>query len=275
VLKRAPRPILQPFVGTLWAIGGSSDRSWPPVRREHVLPTGQMHIAFRLSGIGLRLFEDSADNIGHIVGDAVLGGARLAYYARDVAQPACSVGAQLLPGAAEVLFGVHADELSGRHTPLDDLWGREVAWMREQLMETAPIHQRIDRLESMLVARLSMRRAIHPAVMYALDQLRTSRSIRGIVQATGYSHRTLITLFRRSVGLTPKQFRRVLRFQRALERVSAAPASSLAGVAIEAGFSDQAHFSREFRELAGVTPNEYRRASPRLLHHLPLDPGRP
>lgn len=271
-LTRAPRPELLPFVTMLWAVD-ASDISPAPARREHVLPTGEMHLALRLSGGPLRLFDDPEDGTGRLVGDAVVGGARVVRYIRH-ASAGSSVGAQLGPGAAEALFGVSADELAGRHTALEDLWGRDVEWMREQLTEPAMLHLRIDTLEAILAARLSLRRAVHPAVSFTLEQLRRSRSIRRIVRASGYSHRTMVTLFRRSVGLTPKQYSRVLRFQRLLDAVSAAPAPSLIDLAMESGFSDQAHFTREFKAIAGVTPTEYRRASPESPHHLGVD-GRP
>lgn len=271
VLTRAPRPILQPVVSTLWAIDAADEVPSMAARREHVLPTGAMHLVFRFAEGPLRLFADEEDRVGRIIGDAIVGGARVERYIRDVSRPACSVGAQLGPGAAEALFGVPADELAGRHTPLEDLWGAEVAWIRDQLMEPVRLHQRIDRLEAILAARLSTARSVHPAVSLALGQLRRSRSIRQIVDATGYSHRMLIALFRRSVGLTPKQYARVLRFRRLLETVSAAPRPRLVDLAMEAGFSDQAHFTREFKAIAGVTPTEYCRASPEQPHHVPVD----
>jgi AraC-like DNA-binding protein len=115
---------------------------------------------------------------------------------------------------------------------------------------------------------------VHPAVPFALDELRTSSCIRRIVQASGYSHRTLISVFRRAVGLTPKQYSRVLRLQRVLEIISTAGTPSLADIALDAGFTDQAHFSREFRPFAGVTPAAYRRALPGAPHHLRIDTGR-
>lgn len=269
VLTRAPRPALQPFVDTLWAIEPSEVQTGARPR-EHVLPTGQMHLAIRLSGGPLRLFDRAAEGAGRTVGHAVVGGARAGYYVRDTSQPACSVGAQLRPGAAEALFGMPADELAGRHTPLEHLWGRDVDWIREQLAEPAMLHQRIDRLESILAARLSTRPVLHPAVPYALERLRADARVASVVAATGCSHRTLISLFRRSVGLAPKEYCRVLRFRRALRALSAPGAPPLADVAIEAGFSDQAHFSREFRAFAGVTPTEYRHASPDLPYHLGL-----
>jgi AraC-like DNA-binding protein len=271
-LTRAPRPVLQPFVSLLWAVDAANIPAAPP-RREHVLPTGEMHLAFRLSGGPLCLFDSPGDDTGRLAGDAVIGGTRAIRYIRS-ASPGCSVGAQLRPGAAEALFGVHADELADRHTALEDVWGRDVAWIREQLKEPRMLHQRIDRLEAILTARLSMRGAVHPAVSFALERLRASCSVRRIVGDSGYSHRTMICLFRRSVGLTPKQYSRVLRFQRLLDAIRAVPEPSLADLAMEAGFSDQAHFTREFKAIAGVTPTEYRRASPESPHHLGVD-GRP
>src|SRR5690606_30703536 len=98
--------------------------------------------------------------------------------------------------------------------------------------------------------------------------LPSSAGIGGIVRATGYSHRALIALFRRSVGLTPGDYRRILRFRAALGLIGSAGAPSLAAIAAEAGYSDQAHFTREFRACAGVTPGEYRRRRPESPFHV-------
>ena len=271
-LKRLPRPALRPFVETLWVTDETSQLPSVTPRREHVLPTGMMHLVFRLADNPLRLFEDAADAAGEFVGDAVVGGARASFYIRDISRPLCSVGAQLRPGAAQALFGIPADELAGRHTQVEDLWGPSVASMREQLAECAPA-QRLDVFEAMLADRLPAVRGVHPAVARALEQFSSTSNVHDVVTASGYSHRTFIALFLRSVGLTPKLFCRVLRFRRALERVSADHMSwvDLAGAA---GYSDQAHFNREFREFAGVTPGEYRRTSPRFAHHVPIAGGR-
>lgn len=273
LLTRAPRPILQPFVERLWAIEGPDAFASMGPRREHVLPTGQMHLAFRLSGGPLRLFDGADDRAGHLLSDAVVGGARDTHYIRETSPGACTVGAQLGPGAAEALFAISAEELAGRHTPLEDLWGREVGSMREQLMAPAMLYQRLDRLESILAGRLSTRRLVHPAGPWTIEQLDVTSSIRHVVQASGYSHRALISICRRSIGLTPKQYCRIRRLQRVLEIISTPGAPSLVDVATGAGYADQAHFSREFRAFAGVTPTEYRRASPERAHHLQVGAG--
>jgi AraC-like DNA-binding protein len=270
LLKRDPPPSLRPFVKSLWVADQTNEQRPSESDREYVLPTGHMHLVFRLSDHALRLFDDAQDSTGHILGRAIVGGTRSTYYTRDISKPSCSIGAMLLPGAAEHLFGVPADELAERHTLLDDLWGQAANSAHEQLIETSSPEQKMDLLESLLAARLPAVRGLHPAVASALEQFWTTTDVRKVVMTSGYSHRRFIALFRRAVGLTPKLYCRVLRFQRALEHVAAHPSASWVDLALDAGYSDQPHFTREFREFAGLTPEQYRKASPSFAHHVPV-----
>ena len=152
---------------------------------------------------------------------------------------------------------MHAHELSDRHTALEDLWGADATSMRDQLGDARSCEGRLDALERLLAQRLPVVRGLHPAVAHALERLGSPTAVHEIVKQSGYSHRRFITLFSRAVGLTPKMYARLTRFQRALRR-SAAPGSreSWIDVANAAGYSDQSHFNREFLEFTGVTPGE-------------------
>ncbi len=72
------------------------------------------------------------------------------------------------------------------------------------------------------------------------------------------------------MGLAPKRYCRVLRLQHTLAHWSEAAASGLADLALQAGYSDQAHFQREFRASTGTTPGTFRALSPLLSQHVPL-----
>ncbi|MCI0682683.1 MAG: AraC family transcriptional regulator [Gemmataceae bacterium] len=270
LFQRDPRPALRPFVKTLWAADLSSLWNAAPAARERLLPSGDMHLAFRLSDQPVRIFESVDDVHGHTVGHAVIGGARAGFYVKETREPACSVGAVLRPGAAEALLGDSADAFSGRHVALDDVWGRSAVAASERLFEARGLERRLDVLESILAARLPPVRGLHPAVAQALGQLLTTPDVRAAVKQSGYSHRRFIVLFRRAVGLTPKLYCRLLRFRRTIDRVKAGRVESWAGLALAAGYSDQAHFHREFREFAGVTPEEYRKIAPRWPMHVPV-----
>ena len=267
-MKRLPRVALRPFVETVWALDETAGTDAHSPRREHVVPTGGMHLVFRLSDDPLRLFDDEQDREGRTVSTMVVGGARARFYIRNIAKPLCSVGAVLRPGAAEVLFGVHADELSDAHTALADLWGQTAVSLRDELTELSSPEERLDAFERMLAGRLPVVRGLHPAVARALQQFGAANTVRDVVRESGYSHRRFITLFSRAVGLTPKTYCRVLRFQHVLRRARTERFGSLIDLAIASGYSDQPHFNREFRELTGVTPSEYRLAVPRAAHHV-------
>ncbi len=272
-MKRLPRSALRPFVEAVWGTDESGDARPPAPCREHVIPTGGMHLVFRLSDDPLRLFNDPSDREGHVVSTAVVGGARARFYIRDVSKPLCSIGAQLRPGAAQVLFGVDATELAERHTALADLWGGRVGSMHDRLREAGSVEERLDVFERLLAARLPAVRGLHPAVAQALQQLATTTHVRHVVSQSGYSHRRFIALFSRAVGLTPKVYSRVRRFERALRRVRPFGPGAWTDIALAAGYSDQSHFNREFREIVGVTPTEYRDRSPRFAHHVPVSRG--
>jgi AraC-like DNA-binding protein len=113
-------------------------------------------------------------------------------------------------------------------------------------------------LDTALAGLLDAGRPAAPEVAWAWHRLRASAgriSVADLTGEVGWSRRHLAARFREQVGLTPKAAARVLRFERALGLLR--PGSSLAGVAVAAGFYDQAHLHRDFRALAGCTPTEY------------------
>lgn len=180
-VKRLPRPALRPFVEAIWALDEGLRAS--ATRREHVLPTGAMHLVFRLSDNPLRLFDDERDREGRVVSTMVVGGSRARFYIRDASRPLCSVGAVLRPGAAEVLFGVGADALSERHTALEDLWGARAVSMRDELAEQLSIEERFEVFERMLAARLPAVGRLHPAVAHALRRFDATETVHQVVRA--------------------------------------------------------------------------------------------
>ena len=265
-ITRAPRPALRPFVSVVWV----SDEDEAPGDRERMLGSGAAHLVFRLSEQPIRLYDDLSDPTGTSMGHAVVGGARATFYVRDTPRPIRTIGARLLPGATTLLFGAAADELAGRHTPLVDLWGRSAIEARERLVEAADPGRQLDFFEALLAARLPQVRGLHPAVAHALSRFPDSADVGAVVDETGYSHRRFIALFRGAVGLPPKLYCRVLRLQEALRLLTTRPGAPLVDVALAAGYSDQPHFNREFRELSGLSPSEYRAAAPASPLHAPL-----
>ncbi|GAA4686073.1 AraC family transcriptional regulator [Pseudonocardia yuanmonensis] len=178
----------------------------------------------------------------------------------------------LTPLGVFVLLRRPTIELTGAVPALGELDAPALEALPERLGADPDWPRRFARLEAFLAGRLlddTVRRP-DPEVAWAWRALVRRAGDLGIAELaaeTGWSRRHLLDRFRAQVGLAPKTAARVLRFERAAGLVvgggpfgSPGPRSDLAAVAAECGYSDQAHLTREFRALAGVTPIAYRRA---------------
>jgi AraC-like DNA-binding protein len=162
------------------------------------------------------------------------------------------------PLGARRLLGVPATELANRLVALDDVVGGFGTELTERLANIACARERHATAQRLLARRLSSDDAPAWEVAYALARLRSTRGaarIESLAEEVGWSRRHLATRFRELVGLAPKTVGRMCRVEHAAELVRAG--DRLADVAYEAGYADQAHFNREFRELVGCTPSEF------------------
>jgi len=218
-----------------------------------------MHLAVRL-GAPLGLVRPGRAD-PEWIGRAVVGGAREAFYVKEAA-PCVSVGAELLPFASLVFFGAPAGALAERHTPLEDLWGRAAMELVERLEEGLgaddPACAMLTVLEDALTrqARALAASPSRRAVREVLGELEAGHPVFALAARTGLSHRAFVEHVRAATGLAPKAYASVFRFQRALTALTA-PAGSHAEAALEGGYADQAHFSREVSRRAGVSPRVY------------------
>ena len=180
-------------------------------------------------------------------------------------------GVRLRPAGLWALLGVPMTELTGRRIDLDAL---DPALRRD--LDAAARRRggdavRAERIEAVLLRRLHHRRRPSDAVVRAIAAIeRSGGRIRIDDLADGLSARTLERRFAREVGLPPKVLARIVRFQGVLRRVEHTAPIDWARLAIDGGYFDQAHLIRDFRELAGTSPERYRRdvhaMSDRFVH---------
>src|SRR5690606_16522561 len=104
-----------------------------------------------------------------------------------------------------------------------------------------------------------------------LSDTRNVTSLKEQVRQTGYSHKHIISLFERYVGLTPKYFARIAKFHEVLKCVEQEQHISWTSIANEYGFYDQAHFIHEFKEFSGVNPSGYLLAKGETFNYLPVN----
>jgi AraC-like DNA-binding protein len=172
----------------------------------------------------------------------------------------------LTPLGARALLGMPAAELASVDVEGGEVLGRLAAEVRERVLAAPDWAARFAVLEEFITGRVRAREpsqtAPRPEVSYAWDRLRRSRgavSVAELAAETGWSARHLGEQFRAETGLSPKAGARVIRFDRARRRLMRHQAEGnrvvLAEFAAEAGYYDQAHLAREFRDLAGCPPS--------------------
>jgi AraC-like DNA-binding protein len=175
-------------------------------------------------------------------------------------------GLRFLPGRAPLFLGVPASELLDIRVPLTDLWGEATAQrLAERLASAASPEAAASVLDHAVADRGRTAQAPDPLIdelvaMYKTPHPDVGTAVRYASRAMSVGERRLHRHCRAAVGYGPKMLERVLRFQRA--RRLARSTTSLALVAVLAGYADQAHLTRESRCLAGTTPSDLFKTSP-------------
>lgn len=267
---RVAVPPLDSHVELLWHY---SDLQ-PDHSLEKLLPDGAVELIIDLTDFPKRLHDPTDLSLRRLYRNGWISGMRSEYLVIGADPGSSMMGIRFRPGGAGAFLPCPAIEIADRVIELEDIWGRTATALRERLLEATTPAERFDLLETFLRRRYDERFAPPHVVTEALRRLRHTAGplrVADVAADLGVSQKHLIELFDRSVGLKPKAAHRVFRFIGALERIESADEPDWAGLALDCGFYDQAHFNREFRAFAGATPTEYRERSGDLLFYMLLD----
>jgi len=96
------------------------------------------------------------------------------------------------------------------------------------------------------------------------------RCLSDLYSNIGYSHKHFIHLFKKQVGITPKSFQRIMRFQKTIRDIESQNIINWSKLAFESGYFDQAHFINDFKTLSGFSPGEYIQKKNDQLNYIPV-----
>jgi AraC-like DNA-binding protein len=150
----------------------------------------------------------------------------------------------------------------------------EIMNLREMILASVLITQKFMVVENYLVKNFRNKLVVNPFIDFAVNKIVSSpnqMSIEQISNKVGYSQKHLIKLFKDNVGLTPKGFLKIIRFQKAIEEIASAKETNWAGIAYESGYYDQAHFINDFKSFSGYTPEQYLKKQFDHLNYIPVD----
>lgn len=155
------------------------------------------------------------------------------------------------------------EEAAHRRLDCRDVFPRgTIEDLESSLFELPTTLARVRRVEAFLLAQLRAQDgdSLVRQVVHGITGDAGARAVREMARVAGASERTLERRFRRSIGVAPKGFSRVVRLQDALRRREGQ--ASWAESAIDAGYYDQAHLIRDAHEIFGVTPETAKAGPP-------------
>ncbi len=179
------------------------------------------------------------------------------------------MGVYFRAGHAPAFTGMPASELTDQVVPLGDVWGHPGAGMAAWLRSLNTAEARIDLLEQTLLTRLGKARARDntldvPGLAGCVLRSGGRLPVERLADAAGISRQHLARVFRERVGVTPKLFSRLARFQAGLAYAGCEMKVDWARTSLELGYADQSHMIAEFREFSSLTPEML--ASRRWFH---------
>lgn len=247
-----PSPALRPYVRSYWLM--RRDKSLGAYHEEFMHAGGNFGMAFNL-GDGLRLDQQPLRDVAFMDG-ATTQSRRMGFEGQ-----VHLLGVQFQTGAAYPFLGIPLGEMVNQ-TALMDIVGEGVIMpLYERIRAAATLREQVAVIEEWLIGRLAAGRTADALVWESARMIRQQQgilSIETLMAHLAIGHRQLERLYYTQVGVSPKQYARVLRVNAARAALKQVGQTSLTDLGLTLGFYDQSHFIREFKGIVGMTPSAYR-----------------
>ena len=274
-----PGPPLDAFVESITFFADYHPRH----TRERLSPDGAATLIVDLGETPKRLFHGDRTPDHVAFRRAWISGIQLSPIVIEAAPFSSLLVIRFAPGGAYPVLGHDLSALTGDVLTFEQVVGRAAASLRDRVLEPRGGPGKIAAAEAWLMEHYAGIE-VNPAVAHIARRLLRPSAARigDLVDDTGFTARHVRDLFHRWIGVSPKQFARLGRFQnvlRALNRHAVEdvnlegarlPAPDWAMVAADLCFSDQSHLSHEFTAFAGMTPGDYVRAWAGLDNYIPI-----
>ncbi len=164
------------------------------------------------------------------------------------------------PFTMATVFNIPASKLSGNPFGLSSWNPHTFNAVKTQLMYGTDTLRKIEVLDNLLLHQLQENQQVCNIIHYATDQLLTNsnKEVLGeILTELKLTERTFQRMFKKYVGVTPTQYRRICQFQQSFGQLREKQFDKISEIAYDNGFADQSHFIRSFKEFTQITPNDY------------------
>lgn len=247
-----PSELLAPFVRCYWSLDVAVTGLPEPYR---VVPQGCVELMFFYK-------TPYADcHTGSSLPHAVILGQQSSYLDLQALGDVGIFSVLFKPHGAKVFFKTPLNEVTNLSVSLCDFSGKNSSELIERIVLARTNAERVQIIESYLLARIREKELEEfnriEQVMNSVRELRGEISIDQMSYISCLGRRQLARVFQKVVGMTPKQYLKIVRFQHVLNTKQLNPKINLTHLAFECGYHDQAHFANDFKRISGESPKNY------------------
>lgn len=237
-----PQPDLSSIIRTVLIIDGAAG---PGTGKLPLVTTGMpaMFCKIKKDNIELLLFGKSVPDEYWVTDDSTL---IIAYF--------------FLPFTMAAVFNIPAKKLNEEITDTGNWNAHKTHALKIQLIHAATALQKVDVLDNFLVQQLKENKKEYEIIRNATDEIMYNPGkeiLAEMLKKLELNERTFQRIFKKYVGVTPNQYRRICQFQLSFFQLKSKDFGKLTDIAYDSGFADQSHFIRSFKEFTQTTPNDY------------------
>jgi AraC-like DNA-binding protein len=228
-------------------------------KREKILPYNRIELIFNLDPAPHKVLDNADSGKYTLYKTAWLCGMRTKYLVIEPTGRSHMIGIRFKPGGAWPFFESPLERYRDNVIELDDVSPGLAALVQQQLTSAGSVDDKYAVLQALLHSLSRGPLIQDPTVARAVAYLENedSPSIANLAKQLHMSGKSLVALFRSRIGISPKALARVYKFQRVLTMLEEGVYPTLAEVAHDAGYYDQAHFCKEFQSFCGINPTRY------------------
>ena len=255
----------------------------PQHDREKLIPDGAIQIIVDLTDRPKKLYAGETSPIGVDFSRSWISGMQQRWIIIEAQQAASMMVIRFRPGGAFAFVRHEATAFTNSVHALDNVINGRAAALRDRILEAPTIAAKFAATEAWLIEQCAGDLALNPAAVHMAQRLaQPGQRVADAAEATGVGDRQMRNVFDRWIGVSPKAYARIARFQRLLAASGAVeladplnngdalPPPDWAALAAATGYSDQSHLHHDFVAFAGTTPGAYAAAYRGLSNYLPI-----
>lgn len=244
----------------------------PDHPKEKILPDGGIDLLIDLTEEPKQIFCNNNYSQFRRIKKGWISGIRKEYITIGAAHQAMIV-VRFKPGRAFPFFRFPLSELTGQVIELDEIWNSRFLHLRDQLVNISNPDKRIETVENFLLRISKHKLEINKSIEYTikeLDKKESSLKMRDLAEKIGYSHKHLVHLFETKVGITPKFYSRIMKFQKAVISMEKKQNVDWFDLAYQCSYYDQSHFVNEFKKFSDLNPSSYLKNKGDIVNYVPV-----